>query len=65
MIYQGEVLDGKLDGRAMIQYKNGDVYQGYMKDNKRYGRGSFYYFWGDVYTGDIDTSTILKDGTYI
>ena len=38
-IYEGEIIDGKINGKGTKTYKDGRIYTGLFKDNQREGKG--------------------------
>ena len=50
--YEGELKNGKRDGKGLFQWLDGDIYFGDWKDDKREGKGKYCYSDGDVYLGD-------------
>ena len=51
--YEGEVQDGKAQGRGVYTFANGDRYEGEYRDDKRHGRGVFAWASGDRYEGEF------------
>jgi hypothetical protein len=56
--YEGQIINGKKEGKGKYVYKNGCIYEGYFKNDKKEGNGIFYYTNGDRYKG------LFKDGFY-
>ena len=56
--YEGQVVNGKKEGKGKYIYDNGSIYEGDFKNDKREGNGVFYYANGDRYKGQF------KDGFY-
>ena len=56
--YEGQLINGKKEGKGKFIYKNGCIYEGYFKNDKKEGNGIFYYTNGDRYKG------LFKDGFY-
>ena len=56
--YEGQIINGKKEGKGKFIYKNGCIYEGYFKNDKKEGNGIFYYTNGDRYKG------LFKDGFY-
>lgn len=46
--YEGSFKDGKMHGKGIIRYPNGDLYEGHFKDGKKYGKGVMRYADGRV-----------------
>ena len=51
--YEGEVREGKAQGRGVYTFANGDRYDGEYRDDKRHGRGVFDWATGDRYEGEF------------
>ena len=56
--YEGQIINGKKEGKGKYIYKNGSIYEGYFKKDKKEGNGIFYYANGDRYKG------LFKEGFY-
>ena len=56
--YEGQIINGKKEGKGKFIYKNGCIYEGYFKNDKKEGNGIFYYANGDRYKG------LFKNGFY-
>ena len=56
--FEGQIINGKKEGKGKFIYKNGCIYEGYFKNDKKEGNGIFYYANGDRYKG------LFKDGFY-
>ena len=50
--YKGNWKDGKMHGRGIYTYKNGDVYDGDWENGKKHGRGRYTYKNGKIYAGE-------------
>ena len=50
--YEGQLINGKKEGKGKFIYKNGCIYEGYFKNDKKEGKGIFYYTNGDREMGD-------------
>ena len=50
--YEGEVLDGLMDGRGHYTFADGNVYVGEWRLGKKEGSGTFSWTNGDVYDGE-------------
>ena len=61
--YEGEKVNGKMHGKGISRYANGDVYEGDFKDDMRNGKGIYRYASGNVYEGDFKDDK--KNGTGI
>ena len=62
--YEGEIIDGKKEGKGKFTYKNGCVYEGFFKNNKKEGKGIFYYTNGDRYKGQFEKGFYQGDGIF-
>ena len=51
--YEGEVKNGKPEGKGIIYVKNGDRYEGVFKNGYREGKGIDYYNNGDKFEGEF------------
>jgi hypothetical protein len=45
--YEGEWVDGKINGQGTLWYADGDQYQGEWRDGKMHGRGTYTYADGE------------------
>ena len=50
--YEGDMVDGKFEGRAKITFCDGSVYEGELEDNSITGTGIYYYTDGHKYVGE-------------
>ena len=50
-IYEGELVNGKKNGKGKMEYTNGDVYEGLFKDDLKIGKGKMIYANGNIYEG--------------
>eukprot|EP01038_Epipyxis_sp_PR26KG_P003957 gene3957-5674_t len=50
--YEGEYKNGKMHGKGVFIFSNGEVYDGDWIDNKKHGRGVYTYSNGEVSDGD-------------
>ena len=51
--YEGEIKNGKKEGKGILYYNNGDKYDGFFKDDKREINGILYYKNGNKYEGEF------------
>jgi hypothetical protein len=58
----GEFVNGKRNGRGLMEWKNGDKYFGEWNDDNRHGRGVLMYSDGGVYSGQWRNGTFHGDG---
>ncbi len=49
--YEGQMINGKKEGKGIYIYRNGCKYEGYFQNDKKEGIGIFYYSNGDRYKG--------------
>jgi hypothetical protein len=63
-LYDGEVSQGKEEGRGTSRYASGATYEGEWKSGLREGRGTFRYANGDVYAGEWRADQREGFGTY-
>ena len=49
--YEGEWVDGKINGQGTLWYADGDRYEGEWRDGKMHGRGTYTYADGSAETG--------------
>ena len=50
--YNGQIKDGKRNGKGIMSWNNGDIYQGEFKDGYRHGKGIYKYNTGAIYNGE-------------
>ena len=50
-IYEGELVNGKRNGKGKMEYTNGDIYEGLFKDDLKAGKGKMIYANGNIYEG--------------
>lgn len=58
--YEGEIRDGKMEGKGVIRSENGHVYEGEFKGNKLCGKGTYVHKNGNKYIGDFEGNKQLK-----
>ena len=58
--YEGEINDGKREGKGIMIYKNGDKYEGNFKNDKIEGKGIYYFNSGNRYEGESKNG--IKEG---
>ena len=51
--YEGEMKNGKMEGKGIYYLNNGDRYEGEFKNELREGKGIYYYNDGDRYEGEF------------
>ena len=49
IIYSGQWVNGKMDGKGIYKYLNGDVFEGEFKDGLKHGKDvyTFYLCWNN------------------
>lgn len=57
--YEGEWVDGKMQGRGTYQYSDGSVYDGGWVGGKMQGKGVFVYPNGNRYEGEFFVSSAV------
>lgn len=62
--YNGDLTDGKLSGRAQIQYANGDSYDGQVSEGCKNGQGVYEWVSGASYDGHWADDVMSGNGTY-
>ena len=62
--YEGELINGKKEGKGKFTYKNGCIYEGFFKNNKKEGSGIFYYTNGDRYKGQFKQGFYQGKGVF-
>jgi hypothetical protein len=58
--YEGEIKDGKMEGKGVIRSENGHMYEGEFKANKLSGKGTYVHKNGNKYIGDFEGNKQLK-----
>ena len=58
--YEGEWIDGKMEGKGIYQYSDGSTYDGSWVDGKMQGKGVFIYPNGNRYDGEFMND--MKEG---
>ena len=52
-VYEGEIMNGKRNGKGKQTFADGEVYEGDFKDDKMNGKGKFTCTDGEVFEGDF------------
>lgn len=60
MVYQGSILNGKMNGKGTLTFENGDTYTGEFKNGAFDGQGTFTSKDGWTYVGEFKKG--LADG---
>lgn len=63
-IYNGEMTNEKLTGKAQIQYSNGDQYNGNVANGQKSGGGTYTWNDGASYEGAWENDQMSGDGVY-
>ena len=50
--YIGQVVNGKMEGKGIFYFNDGNRYEGDWKNDKKEGKGIYYYNSGNRYEGD-------------
>jgi len=64
-IYEGELINGRRQGKGVLMSAEGDVYEGFFVDQKKSGRGKFCTANGDVYVGDFLCDEMQGMGRFV
>ena len=62
--YEGNLINGKKEGKGTYYYINGCKYEGYFKNDKKEGKGIFYYTNGDRYEGNFEEGNYEGKGIF-
>lgn len=60
----GGIIDGKLNGKAEITFRNGERYEGDTLNNQMKGKGKYFYSDGSVYDGEFSHNLKHGKGVY-
>ena len=60
--YEGQLSEGKPNGKGIFYYNNGDIYQGEFKEGLRHGKGIIKYSNGKIYNGDWENGIMEGKG---
>ena len=64
-IYEGELLNGKFEGKGVLLRSNGDIYEGEFKNGLKDGMGVFLFAEGDKYIGSFSNNNFDGEGKLI
>jgi hypothetical protein len=64
-IYEGNIRDGRLQGRGVYKWSDGDRYEGDVRDEKLHGRGIYVWANGNRYDGDYRDGKRTGRGVYM
>ena len=62
--YEGEIKNGKREGKGIMYYNDGNRYEGEFKNGQREGKGIMYYKDGDRYEGEFKNGKKHGKGIY-
>lgn len=62
--YEGEMHEGRMHGKGILTFTNGDRYEGQFKDGERSGRGKIEWYNRNTYEGDWKNGAPDGRGTY-
>jgi hypothetical protein len=62
-IYNGNVVDGKFDGKAVTTYVSGTKYEGHYKNDKKNGQGIYFFINGNRFEGEFVDGKRHGEGT--
>ena len=66
ILYEGNFIDGKYEGKGKYIWENGNYYIGQFKNGIRSGRGTMFYSSGKIlYDGDFINDKYEGNGKYI
>jgi hypothetical protein len=60
--YDGEIKNGKMEGKGVIHSQNGHRYEGEFKENKLWGKGTYIHKNGNKYVGEFEGFRFSSDG---
>ena len=63
-IYEGQFINGKIEGTGKMIYANGDKYVGEWRDGFYSGQGLMAYVTGDSYEGQFRQGLYCNEGMY-
>ena len=58
--YEGQLINGKREGKGVFYFSNGNKYEGDWKNDKKEGKGMAYFISGNRYEGDFKND--IKEG---
>lgn len=64
-IYEGDIVNGKQEGKGILKFNDGTIYEGDFIDNKYEGNGKLTFKNGNIYEGNFHNNTINGKGKYI
>ena len=63
--YEGEIVQGKKEGKGILKFKDGTVYEGEFKDDNFNGNGTMKYYNGRKYEGTYKDGKMDGNGKFI
>ena len=64
-IYEGDFINGVMEGDGIIKYSDGTYYEGQFRNDKYQGKGKIVFKNGGSYEGDFNNNLIHGKGKYI
>ena len=64
-IYEGDFINGVMEGDGIIKYSDGTYYEGQFRNDKYQGKGKILFKNGGSYEGDFNNNLIHGKGKYI
>ena len=64
-IYEGDFINGVMEGDGIIKYSDGTYYEGQFRNDKYQGKGKIVFKNGGSYEGDFNNNLIQGKGKYI
>ena len=64
-IYDGDFINGVMEGDGIIKYSDGTYYEGQFRNDKYQGKGKILFKNGGSYEGDFNNNLIHGKGKYI
>ena len=64
-IYEGDFINGVMEGDGIIKYSDGTYYEGQFRNDKYQGKGKILFKNGGSYEGDFNKNLIHGKGKYI
>jgi len=64
-IYEGNFVEGEMDGQGIIKYMDGTWYEGQFKKDKYDGKGKLVFKNGGIYEGEFNNNLINGKGKFI
>ena len=62
--YEGDIAQGKKEGRGILKFKDGTIYEGEFKDDNFNGNGVLKFFNGRKYEGNFKEGKMDGDGKF-